>query len=214
MSGALATVWTGGRRRLGKDPRFAPWVKRAGTIRVPVHREEPFYYLARAIVFQQLAGAAARTIHGRFIEALGGDVSPGKVLRVRDTTLRKAGLSAAKLAAIRDLAAKVKSGEVEVRDLEEQSDEEIVRRLTVVRGIGPWSAQMYLMFRLHRPDVWPVGDLGVRAGFATIMGMQEHPTQKELEPLGDAYRPWRSAAAWYCWRAVELGRADRRLEKA
>lgn len=199
-------MWVGGRRKLGKDPAFASWVKRAGPIKVPVHREPPFYYLARAIVFQQLAGAAARTIHGRFIEALGGDVSPAKVLRVRETTLRKAGLSAAKLAAIRDLATKVKSGEVEVHDLEEQSDDEVIRRLTVVRGIGPWSAQMYLMFRLHRPDVWPVGDLGVRAGFATVHGMSGHPTQKELEPLGDAYRPWRSAAAWYCWRAVDLER--------
>jgi DNA-3-methyladenine glycosylase II len=206
VSNELETVWVGGRRKLGKDPEFAPWVKRAGTIRLPVHREAPFYYLARAIVFQQLAGAAARTIHGRFIEALGGDVSPAKVLRVRETTLRKAGLSGAKLAAIRDLATKVKSGEVEVHDLEAQSDEEVIRRLTVVRGIGPWSAQMYLMFRLHRPDVWPVGDLGVRAGFATIRGMSKHPTQKELEPLGDAYRPWRSAAAWYCWRAVDLAR--------
>jgi DNA-3-methyladenine glycosylase II len=213
MSDQLETVWSAGRRKLGKDAQFAPWVKRAGTIRVPVHREDPFFYLARAIVFQQLAGAAARTIHGRFIEALGGDVSPTKVLRVRDTTLRKAGLSAAKLAAIRDLATKVKSGEVAIHDLEEQSDEEIVRRLTVVRGIGPWSAHMYMMFRLHRPDVWPVGDLGVRAGFAVITGKKEHPTQKELEPLGDAYRPWRSAAAWYCWRAVELGRSDSRARK-
>jgi DNA-3-methyladenine glycosylase II len=206
LSIALDTIWTGGRRKLGRDPAFAPWVKRAGAIRVPVHTEEPFYYLARAIVYQQLAGAAARTIHGRFVEALAGEVSPAKVLRTRGPTLRKAGLSAAKLSAIRDLATKVKSGEVEVHDLDEQSDDEVVRRLTQVRGIGPWTAQMYLMFRMHRPDVWPVGDLGVRAGFATIHAMKEHPTQKELEPLGDAYRPWRSAAAWYCWRAVELGR--------
>jgi DNA-3-methyladenine glycosylase II len=202
----LETVWTGGRRLLGKDPVFAPWVRRAGTIRVPVHGEAPFYYLARAIVYQQLAGAAARTIHGRFMAALGGDVSPAKVLRTRETTLRAAGLSAAKLAAIRDLAAKVRSGEVEVHDLEDQSDDEIVRRLTLVRGIGPWTAQMYLMFRLHRPDVWPVGDYGVRAGYATIHGLRKHPTQKRLERLGEAYRPWRSAAAWYCWRAVDLAR--------
>src|SRR6185436_98112 len=122
----LETIWTGGRRRLGKDPVFGPWVKQVGSIRVPVHREQPFYYLARAIVYQQLAGAAARTIHGRFVEALGGDVTPAKVLRTRGPTLRKAGLSAAKLSAIRDLAAKVKSGEVEVDDLQDQSDEEVV----------------------------------------------------------------------------------------
>ncbi len=206
MSERLETIWTGGRRRLGKDPVFGPWVKQAGSIRVPAHAEPPFFYLARAIVFQQLAGAAARTIHGRFVAALGGDVSPAKVLRVRESTLRKAGLSAAKLAAIRDLASKVQSGEVEVHDLEAQSDDEVIRRLTVVRGIGPWSAHMYLMFRLHRPDVWPVGDLGVRSGFAKVHRLADPPTQKELEPLGDAYRPWRSVAAWYCWRALEAER--------
>lgn len=208
MSSGLETVWAVGRGRLGKDPVFGPWVKRAGAIRVPVHTEAPFFYLARAIVYQQLAGAAAKTIHGRFVDALGGDVSPAKVLRVRETTLRKAGLSAAKLSAVRDLATKVQSGEVAVHDLEDQSDDEVVRRLTLVRGIGPWTAHMYLMFRLRRPDVWPVGDYGVRAGFAAIHGMKKHPTQKKLEGLGEAYRPWRSAAAWYCWRAVDLTRKD------
>jgi len=208
VSTELETVWVGGRRKLGKDPAFGPWVKRAGAIRVPMHTEAPFYYLARAIVYQQLAGAAAKTIHGRFIDALAGDVSPAKVLRTQETKLRGAGLSAAKLAAIRDLAAKVKSGEVEVHDLGDQGDDEVVRRLTMVRGVGPWTAHMYLMFRLHRPDVWPVGDYGVRAGYATIHDMKKQPTQKQLENRGDAYRPWRSAAAWYCWRAVDLARKD------
>jgi DNA-3-methyladenine glycosylase II len=203
VTAQLETIWTGGRRKLAKDPVFGPWVEQVGSIRVPVATEGPFFYLARAIVYQQLAGAAARTIHGRFIAALGGDVSPSKVLRVREPTLRKAGLSAAKLAAIRDLAGKVKSGEVEIHDLQDQSDEEVTRRLTLVRGIGPWTAQMYLMFRLHRPDVWPVGDLGVRAGFAKVHALAAPPTQKLLEPLGDVYRPWRSAAAFYCWRALE-----------
>ena len=206
MSKDLQTIWTGGRRKLAKDPVFGPWVKQWGTIRVPVSNEQPFYYLARAIVYQQLAGAAARTIHGRFVAALGSDVSPEKVLRVRESTLRAAGLSSAKLAAIRDLASKVRSGEVEVHDLHEQSDEEVVNRLVRVRGIGPWTAQMYLMFRLHRPDVWPVLDYGVRAGFATIHGLDELPGIKQLGPLGEGYRPWRSAAAFYCWRALELSR--------
>ncbi|MEJ2215251.1 MAG: hypothetical protein P8099_01425 [Gemmatimonadota bacterium] len=90
------------------------------------------------------------------------------------------------------------------RDLDALSDERIVERLTRVRGIGPWTAQMFLMFRLQRPDVWPAGDFGVRNGFAKIHGMEDMPTEKELVPLGDKYRPWRSAAAWYCWRAVEI----------
>jgi 3-methyladenine DNA glycosylase/8-oxoguanine DNA glycosylase len=199
----LRVTWTRGRRRLAEHAEFGPWVKRIGTIRLPVWRQEPFYYLARAICYQQLATKAAETIHGRFVDALGGDVSPGKVLRVRENTLRSAGLSRNKLAAIRDLATKVRSGEVELHDLEEQPDDEVVRRLVQVRGIGEWTAHMYLMFKLRRPDVWPVGDLGVRAGFAKIHGLEGHPTPKELEPLGEGHRPWRSVAAFYCWRALE-----------
>ena len=199
----LTTVWTGGRRKLGKDPVFGPWVKQIGTIRLPVSQVTPFYYLVRAICYQQLAGKAARTIHGRVVEALKGDVSPQKTLRVRESTLRGAGLSGAKYAAIRDLATKIRSGEVDVHDLDEQPDDEIIRRLVTVRGIGVWTAQMYLMFRLHRPDVWPVGDLGVRAGYAKVHGLDEYPTAKQLEPLGDIYAPWRSAAAWYCYRVLE-----------
>ena len=199
----LVTSWSGGRRRLGQDPVLGPWVKLIGTIRLPQTTEEPFFYLARTICYQQLAGKAAATIHGRFVEALKGDVTPAKVLRVREATLRKAGLSRNKLAAIRDLATKIRSGEVEVHDLEEQPDEEVVRRLVLVKGIGEWTAQMYLMFRLYRSDVWPTGDLGVRAGYAKAHGLDTPPTAKELAPLGDEYRPWRSAAAFYCWRVLE-----------
>lgn len=199
---SLRTVWTAGRRKLLRDPAFGPVARHVGTIRVPVWTEGPFYYLARAICYQQLAGKAARTIHGRFVDALGGDVSPERVLASREAKLRAAGLSRNKLAAIRDLATKLVSGEVPVHDLEEQPDEEVVRRLTLVKGIGVWTAHMYLMFRLHRPDVWPTGDLGVRAGYAKVHGL-EGVTPKALEALGERYRPWRSAAAWYCWRVLD-----------
>ena len=199
----LRAAWTGGRRRLAKDPLFGPWVRHIGTIRLPVRTEEAFCYLARTICYQQLAGKAAATIHGRFVAALGGDVTPEKVMRVRDPTLRKAGLSRNKLAAIRDLASKIRSGDVEVHDLADQPDDEVVRRLVLVKGIGVWTARMYLMFKLGRPDVWPVGDLGVRAGYAKIHGLDEPPTPKELEALGDTYAPWRSAAAFYCWRVLD-----------
>jgi len=197
------TIWTGGRRKLGRHEVMGPWVRQIGSVKVVEMTEEPFYYLARTICYQQLAGAAAATIHGRFCEALKGDVTPAKVLRVRETTLRKAGLSGNKLAAIRDLATKIRSGEVEVHDLEDQPDDEVIQRLVQVRGIGEWTAQMYLMFRLHRPDVWPTGDLGVRAGFRKAHGLDTPPTAKELGPLGDSFRPWRSAAAFYCWRILE-----------
>ena len=204
MTTRLKAVWSGGRRRLSEDPAFGPWVSRVGSIRVPAAIEDPFGYLARAIIYQQLAGAAARTIHGRFVDALGGDVTPKKVLRIRGSKLQTAGLSANKLASIQDLARKVTSHEVDLSQLQTQRDDDVIGRLTLVRGIGPWTAQMYLMFRLHRPDVWPVGDLGVRAGFAKIHGLAAPPGPKELEPLGERYRPWRSAAAFYCWRALEI----------
>jgi 3-methyladenine DNA glycosylase/8-oxoguanine DNA glycosylase len=201
----LVTAWTGGRRMLGRDPVLGPWVRHIGTIRL-VDAEavgDPFAYLTRSICYQQLAGKAAATIHGRVVEALGGEVTPTKVLGAGETTLRNAGLSRNKLAAVRDLATRIDSGEVEVHDLEEQPDEEVIRRLTRVRGIGEWTAQMYLMFRLHRADVWPTGDLGVRQGFARAHGLDPAPTATELGPMGEAYRPWRSAAAFYCWRILE-----------
>ncbi len=196
-------IWSGGRRKLGKDPVLGPWVRHIGTIRAEQESGEPFPYLARSICYQQLAGKAAATIHGRFRDALNGDVTPKKVLRAPESKLRGAGLSRNKLAAIRDLAEKIESGEVDVSDLQEQSDEEVIRRLVQVRGIGEWTAQMYLMFRLFRQDVWPTGDLGVRAGYAKAFELDPPPTAKELGPLGDDFRPWRSAAAFYCWRILE-----------
>lgn len=186
---------------LAADPAFGPWVARIGPPRLRRVTGDPFSYLARAIVYQQLAGAAAATIHGRFVKVLGGQVTPRRVLRAPEEDLRGAGLSAGKLAAIRDLAAK--APKLGLDELPWLDDAEVERRLTAVRGIGPWTAQMYLMFALRRPDVWPVGDLGVRQGYARVHRLAEAPREKEMPPLGEAYRPWRSAAAWYCWRALE-----------
>jgi DNA-3-methyladenine glycosylase II len=156
--------------------RCSRWIERIGPVRIPRRDDPPFAYLARAICYQQLAGAAASTIHGRFVAALGDDVRPDTVLQAEESDLRAAGLSAAKLRAIRDLAAKASSGEVPLDDLESCADQEIVERLTLVRGIGEWTAQMFLLFRLRRPDVWPTGDLGVRAGYARMHGLPETPT--------------------------------------
>lgn len=201
-------IWERGTAYLADDPVFGPLVRSVGPVTVTASDEPPFVYLARAIIYQQLAGAAARTIHGRFVKAVRGEVTPDRVLRARESTLRKAGLSAAKTRAVRDLARVIRDGEVDVSDLPEQSNEEIVRRLTTVWGIGVWTVEMYLMFRLHRPDVWPVGDLGVRAGYARLHALDATPGAKDMDPLGEAYRPWRSAAAWYCWRALEIELPD------
>lgn len=198
-----ATVWPEATERLRGDPAFGPLVEEVGPVRLRPPRGDPFASLVAAITYQQLAGAAAVTIHGRLVEALDHDVRPATVLAAADDALRGAGLSAAKLAAIRDLAEKVSSGAVPLDDFGGESDAEIRDRLTQVRGIGPWTAQMFLMFDLRRPDVWPVGDLGVRNGLGRILDLPDPPSPAEAELIGTGYRPWRSAVAWYCWRAVE-----------
>jgi DNA-3-methyladenine glycosylase II len=162
-----------------------------------------FATLVISITYQQLAGAAARAIHGRLVLALGGDVSPERLLATPTAELRAAGLSNAKVASLQDLAAKVLDGTVvlEPRRLARLSDEEIVARLSAVRGIGKWSAEMFLMIQLRRPDVWPTGDLGVRKGFGLAWHIPT-PTPKELDKLGEPFRPYRSTVAWYCWQAA------------
>lgn len=166
----------------------------------------PFASLARSILYQQLAGKAAAAIHSRFVDLFdGGKPTPEAVLALPEEALRGAGLSGAKTASIRDLAAKVLDGSVKLERVSRLSDDEIVERLSTVRGIGRWTAEMFLLFDLQRPDVWPTGDLGVRNGWAIAHGRRgEPPTPKVLEEEGERYRPFRSVAAWYCWRAVSL----------
>jgi DNA-3-methyladenine glycosylase II len=168
-------------------------------------QESHFAALVRSIVYQQLAGAAASAIHGRLVAALGGKVDPDTLLSLEPEQLRAAGLSGNKAASLRDLSTKVLDGTVviEPRRVSRLADEEVIIRLSTVRGIGRWTAEMFLMFQLRRLDVWPTGDLGVRKGF----GLAWHipmPTARELNPLGDQFRPYRSVTAWYCWRAAEL----------
>jgi DNA-3-methyladenine glycosylase II len=162
-----------------------------------------FAAIARAVVYQQLAGNAAAAIHGRFVDALDGVVTPDRVLALDPDLLRSCGLSGSKAATIRDLAAKVASGEVALDRIGRLTDGEVVDHLTRVRGIGPWTAQMFLLATLGRLDVWPVGDYGVRAGFARAWGLPELPGPKELVPLGEPFRPYRSVVAWYCWRVMD-----------
>jgi DNA-3-methyladenine glycosylase II len=150
------------------------------------------------------------------LAALDADVQPEALLALSDQSLRAVGLSANKVASLRDLATKVLDGTVELtpRRLSRLGDEEISARLSSVRGVGPWTADMFLMFQLRRLDVWPTGDFGVRRGYGLAWRVPM-PSAKELEPLGDPYRPYRSVVAWYCWRAVELyaGAADSALTR-
>ena len=191
-----------------RDPMLAELVDRVGPIR---HRPRdpggPFGALVRAIVFQQLAGRAAQAIYGRVRATVGDTLTPETLNAVSDADLRAAGLSANKLASLRDLSVKVLDGTVVLSRTSRRSDEELIERLTTVRGIGRWTAEMYLMFQLRRLDVWPVEDLGVRQGYALVWQLDPPPTSKELAPLGDRFRPYRSIVARYCWAAVPLLRA-------
>jgi DNA-3-methyladenine glycosylase II len=168
----------------------------------PRDPDGPFGALARAIVYQQLAGRAAQAIYTRVRAAVGPALTSETLAAVSDKRLRRAGLSANKLASLRDLAAKVSDGTVTLPRSSVRSDDELIERLTMVRGIGPWTAQMYLLFELRRLDVWPVGDLGVRQGYALIWGLPNVPEPKQLEELGERFRPYRSIVARYCWAAL------------
>jgi len=191
----------------GRDPVLANLVGLAGPIRHrPGDPNGHFGALVRAIVFQQLAGAAANAIHSRVLATIDGELSAESLTAVPDDVLRSAGLSAGKLASLRDLSTKVLDGTVLFDGAKRLSDEEIVDRLVTVRGVGRWTAEMYLMFELRRLDVWPVGDLGVRQGYALAWSLTTPPTAKELDPLGERFRPYRSIVARYCWEAVHLYR--------
>ena len=188
-----------------RDPVMGALVDAAGPPKFGPPQESHFAALVRSIVYQQLAGPAASAIHGRLITALGGRADPEELLRLTDEQLRAAGLSANKAASLRDLATKVLNGTVvlDPRRLSREGDEEVIIRLSTVRGIGRWTAEMFLMFQLRRLDVWPTGDLGVRRGYSLAWHIPM-PTARELNPLGDRFRPYRSVTAWYCWRAAEL----------
>jgi DNA-3-methyladenine glycosylase II len=186
-----------------RSPEIARLFESVGPCVLPAPTENNFTALGEAIVYQQLTGKAAGTIWNRLLVRLEGDFSPQTVIAAPEEKLRAAGLSRNKAASIRDLAAKAIERSVPFDDLDELSDDDIVTRLSAVRGIGVWTAEMFLIFQLRRFDVWPIGDLGVRKGYARMFGMDPLPLPKELAPLGDPFRPFRTVAAWYCWRAVE-----------
>ncbi len=190
------------------DPTIRALVHRYGPPRWR-HRPAPdarFEALARSVTFQQLAGSAANAIWTRTRQAVPGPFTAEAVLEAGEGALRDAGLSATKATTILDLAARIVAGELDLHQIARRPDDEIIERLTQVRGIGRWTAQMFLMFALHRLDVWPTGDYGVRVGYGLTFGWCEPPAPAALEPLGERFRPYRSLVAWYCWREVEASR--------
>ena len=195
----------------GIDRNLGGLIRAVGPYGLKLSQEcHPFESLAEAIMYQQLHASAARAIHGRFVATFGNGAfpTPTVVLGARDDALRAVGLSFSKIAALKDLAAKTVEGIVpERRVLVDLEDAEIIERLTAVRGIGRWTVEMLLMFQLGRPDVLPVDDFGVRAGFQYAYGLRKMPLPKALAIYGERWGPYRSAAAWYLWRAVELKKA-------
>ena len=188
-----------------RDPVMAGLVERGGPMRLrPPRDPDHFVDLAETIVYQQLAGAAAAKIWGRVAALFSDGITPEAVMAIPDESFRGAGLSGNKTASIRDLAAKVLDGTVPLDGINELRDDDIVERLSAVRGIGRWTAEMFLIFQLRRLDVWPVDDYGVRKGWAVAYGLPAPPKPRELMVEGDRFRPYRTVVAWYCWRAVDL----------
>ena len=187
-----------------RDPVIGAYIRQAGPMKLRASRGvDVFTALAASILYQQLAGKAAAAIHARFLALFDGRPTPEAVLAMPVEPLRSVGLSGAKAAAITDLAAKVADGTVPREGWSRLSDEEIVQRLTQVRGIGRWTVEMFLIFDLRRLDVWPVDDYGVRKGYQRLYGLPEPPKPKALEAEGERFRPFRTVPAWYCWRAMD-----------
>lgn len=181
---------------------MATIIARVGEYRI-TYREPQFETLARAIVFQQLNGAAATTIFNRFKQAAGGVLTPESILKLRLPTLRKCGLSKQKIAYIRDLAQRTAKGQVDFAALHEMNDADVITTLTQIKGIGEWTAHMFLIFALQRPNVLPTGDLGVRIAIRKAYRKRKLPTPKQMEKIAKAWHPYCSVASWYLWRSLD-----------
>src|SRR5271166_5949885 len=187
------------------DPVLARIIAEVGALGIQPRRER-FQALARAIIFQQLAGAAANAIYGRFVGLFPGAEfpSPEQVLAKTDAELRAVGLSEKKALYIKDLAAHIRDKKLDFHRFHRMTDEEIIEHLIMVKGIGRWTAEMFLMFNLGRPDVMPADDLGVQNAVRRHYKMRQRPTRKRLLKQAERWRPYRTAAAWYLWRSLDI----------
>lgn len=198
------TAWAAASAQLARrDSVIADLVARLGPPVLGEPTDHPFATLVRAIVQQQLAAPAARAIHSRLIHVLDGSLTPASIAGAADPVLRGAGLSSAKAASLKDLAAKTRDGTVRLAldELAALTDAQIAAELTTVRGIGAWTADMFLMFQLHRIDIWPFGDLALRRGVASAWHLTT-PTPQRVKAFGEQFRPYRSVAAWYGYHAA------------
>lgn len=188
------------------DPALGEVIARVGPYRlVPRAEGSHFDHVVRSIVGQQLSGKAAQTIYSRVLALKGGrPPTPADFLKIPDAKLRAAGLSGRKTEYVKELARRTHDGSLAILEIHEMEDDAVMETLVSVRGIGPWTAQMVLMFRLGRPDVFPELDLGVQKAVQKLRGMRKLPTPKQMVKIGQAYAPYRTYAAWYLWRSLEL----------
>lgn len=193
-------------RALRKDPKFAPLIKRHGPPDLSRYHGgiNIFQSLLRSIVFQQISGSAARSIHARVLAHFPRKYpTPQRLLGIPAENLRTAGLSIQKITYVRDLAERCLDGTINQRLFPKMTTQEIVEHLVVVKGIGMWTAQMMLIFRLHRLDVLPVGDLAIRKGFKAVYKLKSDPTPKQMEAIAKPWRTYASVASWYLWKEMD-----------
>lgn len=192
-----------------RDPILAPVIKKHRK-RSPLDAPtlDPFPALVRTITAQQISTKAAATIHGRLISHMERGVTPDALLALTEDQFRQAGLSRQKIGYLRDLASKVKSGELPVGSLHELDDEAVIEAIVKVKGLGRWSAEMFLMFRLRRPDVLPVDDLGIVTAIQRLYKLRKKPEADRILKIGEAWRPYRTVACWYLWRSLENKKED------
>jgi len=184
------------------DPVLSAIIERVGAYGM-IYGQPNFESLVRSIVYQQLSGKVAKVIYGRLSAAVKGTVTPETILKLRPSRMRSLGLSAAKTAYIRDLARHTRDGKVVFEQLPDLADDAVIECLTQVKGIGPWTAQMFLMFALRRNDVLPTGDLGIRSAMRKAYNLEDLPSPAEMERLAQAWRPYCSVASWYLWRSLD-----------
>lgn len=196
-------MWQDAEKFLLKDKYIAPLLKKWGNCRIKKSPKANYFIdLLEAITNQQLSGKAASTIFGRVKDLCKGGISPKAILKLPEAKLRKAGLSYAKIKYIKDLAGKVKKGELKIKSLDKMPNEEVKKELIAVKGIGPWTADMFLMFSLGRPDIFPVEDLGIKNGFEKVTGKKFNKEKSAKFALKN-WSPYRTVASWYLWRSLE-----------
>lgn len=195
-------MWQKAEKFLLKDKYISSLVKKHGPCKIkPKRKKDYFLILTTSIIYQQLSIKAASAILERFKKGLDGEVTPEKILKTKPQKLRQWGLSKQKITYLKDLARKTKKGEIELEKMGRLSDEKIVEELVAVKGIGPWTAEMFLMFSLGRPDIFPIDDLGIKNGMKQLLKKEMKPA--EMVKFSERWRPYRSIAAWYVWKRAE-----------